>query len=335
MIRSTLLALLPLLFVQLNAQDKIRTPAEIMSIMEKSPKSYNIGQLKDEVKAPDYSAKLVYPGYVKKTNDDGSTSVVFYEATEKAQALYDKAEAFFSADKKDSALWYYQKSYAADNNFLQPLVYAGQVHGLRHQYDSAIAYYKKVLARNPIDYMTHWFLADMLEEDNKPGALTEILTAHVLNRNNPRLLVSLKLILKSADLQWNDWMFVPQYKLSGKGKDIDLQYKSPWLGYAIAKAVQQYDDPPKEGATRNLKTDILDREKECLIGLLTQLEGEDTKESEKKKFKFFTEAVEAKMTDAFILYEILLPIAPDVARQLPQSNIDEIVKYLKQVKFAK
>ena len=319
------------------AQNKeIRLPADIFKIIDKSTRTYSIEQLNEPVKLPDYSSKIIYPGFYKKINADGSFSINTHVASEQSMQFFNQAEKYFADRNYDSALFHYQKSYDADSNFLDPLVYMGQVYGLQKQTDKGIAVYRKVLAKNDIDYMAHWFLADLLKDKNNlKEALKEILTAHILNRNNPRILISVKIILEASGLQWNDWTFNPQYKLQEKGKDISLQYKSPWLGYAMAKAVQQFEDPKNEEAGNDLMKDYIDKEKECLLGLLVMLENDKEKDYNEKDFTCVNNAVKEKLTDEFILYETLLPSMPTIARQLPKAYIDDLVNYLVKVKFVK
>jgi hypothetical protein len=315
----------------LQAQN-LRSPADLFKIIEKSVKTYAIEELKTPIALPDRSGNIVLPGFYKKTDPNGSFSILQYSPNPESKAFFDKAEAFFAKEEMDSAMVYYQRSYDADNAYLQPLVYIGQINGIRKNNAAAIASYTKVLEKNPIDYMAHWFLADILNRENETDkALQEIVLAHILNRNNKRIHAAVERILKPAGLTWNDWAFNPQYQLEGEGNTIALRYTGVWLGYAIGKAVQRYEDKQPEDGRQE---DVVGKEKECIIGLAIGLTGDDVKKQVKDEFALLTKAIDKKMIDEFILYEIILPQYPQVARQLPQALLNNIRNYLIQVKFA-
>lgn len=69
--KCTLLLLLSAAASTALCQD-LRSPADLFKIIEKSPKTYSIEQLKDALPEPDRSDNLVYPGVYKKVETGGS-----------------------------------------------------------------------------------------------------------------------------------------------------------------------------------------------------------------------------------------------------------------------
>ena len=98
------------------------------------------------------------------------------------------------------------------------MTFVGQTYDHVHA-DSAAAYwYRKAIAANEFDYMAHWFLGDFYDRcDEHQKAVREVLTAFVLNRNNPRILAAVKQILGNAGLEYRDWEFRPDYAVKGSG----------------------------------------------------------------------------------------------------------------------
>jgi hypothetical protein len=186
--------------------------------------------------------------------------------------------------------------------------------------------------------MAHWFLANAYRSTgDKNGALREILTAHVLNRNNPRITASLHTILEDHDLRYDGWVFSPQYSVMEKpDKSVEIQYGEGWLIYALTKAIWGFEPGyrqsmgyEKDGVFRELE------EKEALVGLILS-EDEKTKALPvRKALERTTEDKKNNRLQEFIFYEILLPKHPSAAYQFPESLVDAIADYILEVRCEK
>ncbi|MEN8122709.1 MAG: tetratricopeptide repeat protein [Bacteroidota bacterium] len=313
---------------------EIHTPAEILKIMEKSSVSYELHPLENEIKTPDRTNKLNYNHYYQ-IKKDGSTTTYKYELNEETTNYVKKAEQFFKDRKFKEAREMYIKALESDSTYYEVMTYIGQTYGIEKNWDKAIDWYKKTIKLNYIDYMAHWFLADAYKVKGELDlAVNEITIAQILNRNNPRLNKSLKEIYDLRKLNYNEWVFNPQVQIDSIGVNkVKIAFDANWLGYAMVKAVWLYEPGYKEkmGSENSLFSML--QEKEALVSLMTGLD----KKSFKKipEFKTLKLALNKKMIDEYIYYEILLPEHPFVAYQFPQEIIEDIKEYIINVRTKK
>ena len=151
-----------------SAQErKIHTPAEMIKIATESKLTYNIGFLENPIVAENYENNLLQPEYYRVEQSD---KIIFrkYDLRGKAKAFFEAAETEFQANKLPQALENYLLAYKEDSTFSLALSYAGQVCEHTGNYTDAEKYLKKAVSQNYIDYMAHWFLADVYEHN---GAL--------------------------------------------------------------------------------------------------------------------------------------------------------------------
>lgn len=315
------------------SQDKtstIHSPSEILQIMSDSKMNYEITLLENPVLPENHSDNLNYPTVYRRKDGNGLQAIE-YEPNAESEKAYKKAEEAFSARDYEKAGDFYQEALDKDSSYYIALTYRGQMYGIQRQWDKAIACYEKEIKQNYIDYIAHWFLADAyLNVGRKEEAKTQILIAHILNRNNPRLLDALHNIMRENKLVFDDhWQFTPQIELAKTGdKKFKVGYKGVWLGYAMAKALWKYEPgyKAKLGASDS-SLFYLDAEKEAIIGLLV---GADKEKKSKLSVdvKALQDALKNKMLDAFIYYEIMLPEYPYGAYQFPESLVNDIIEYL-------
>ena len=138
-------------------------------------------------------------------NDDDTVDVHKFKLNEKAAAFFEQGEQFFLKEKMDSALVYYTKAYEEDSSAFNALTYIAQCNIFMKKYDEAEPVLLKVIGKNSIDYMAHWFLSDVYAAKGKwKDAAREITISNVLNRNNPRIHKRLVEVYKKAGINWNE-----------------------------------------------------------------------------------------------------------------------------------
>jgi tetratricopeptide (TPR) repeat protein len=322
-----------------GAQEKpnLHSPAEIIKIMEASPMHYSIGELEKPIRAKDQSTNLNFNNVFRVTTKEGFETQE-YTKSEKLKNMEDKAEEAFGKDKPDDARKFYLKALDIDPKYYTIMTYVGQTYGIEKNWEKAIEWYEKTIKLNYIDYMAHWFLADAYYETGKlEEAKKEILTAHILNRNNPRIIVSLKRILKQSKLEWKDWTFTPQITITKKTNDtIDIKYGKGWLTYALTKAVWLFEPGYRQKmGYENENTWRELEEKEALVGMIIS-EDEDTQSlPETVALIKATENTDNNMLQEFVFYEILLKNHPSAAYQFPEELINAIAEYLLAVRCEK
>ena len=267
--RLLTLGILFLGFIGVFGQE-IHTPTEIFKIMEKSPVTYELNALDEEILPQDRTDNLNDNHYYRVIADD-QLSTYKYEIDSNVQRCLTKAEDYFHGQKFSLARDMYLKALEMDSSYYEVMTYIGQTFGIEGDFDKAIDWYNRTISLNYIDYMAHWFLADAYKTKGElDKAIDEITIAMILNRNNPRIKKSFNNIYELKGLKTNDWIFNPQIKIDSIGiNKVRISFDADWLGYALAKAVWKYEPGYKQsmGASDDSFTTI--EEKECFVSLMT------------------------------------------------------------------
>lgn len=310
---------------------EINSPADILKIMEKSPVTYELNSLEKEILPKDRTDNLNYNHYYR-VNDEGQISTYKYEIDSNVQTYLTKAEEYFHGKKFSLAREMYLEALRADSTYFEVMTYIGQTYGIEGDFDKAIEWYKKTIDLNYIDYMAHWFLADAYKTKGElDKAVDEITIARILNRNNPRIEKSLKNIFELKKLKTEDWTFNPQIEIDSIGVNkVRISFDSDWLGYAMVKALWKYEPGYKKSMGVSEGTFSTIEEKECFVSLMTSFNKKKLKKH--PEFKALQLALDKKMIDEFIFYEIVLPEHPFVAYQLPVEFIVGIKNYVIEVR---
>ncbi len=316
-----------LIGIQVFSQD-YHSPAEILKLLSDSKIKYGIDILKDEIPYPDYSNKLnVNNIYIR--DSSGVLILRKYELWTIAQTAFDEAEKYFSEGKPAEARKKYLEVIAVHPDNAHIITYIGQTYESENDYISAEKYYKLAIEKNRLNFMAHWFLADIYyrKQDYKNAAY-EITYAQILNRNNPRIKSAFNDIYKKAKLKNENWNFNPQYKLESEdSSEVKIVSNDIWLGYAMCKALWSYEPnySEKMGVAKNKLS--YTEEKECIIGLLTVLD-KNRKASKRPEFKALNTAIKLKMLDEFILYEVFLPKYPQISYKFSEIQTQRMIDYV-------
>ena len=324
---SGLIVLTPLLcFAQ-----QIHTPAGIFKIMQKSPVTYRMMTLDENIPVPDRSENLIDHNYYR-TVEDGNLVTRTYIVIDSVKEYLTKAEALYQDNQIVEARDMYLKALNQDTTFYAVMTYIGQMYEIEQNWNEAIKWYKKTISKNYIDYMAHWFLADAYRMTGQiDKAVDEITIAKILNRNNPRLQNSLTDIYKLKKLHYSDFIFNPQIRIDSTGVNkVDVASGKGWLGYAMVKAVWKYEPGYKESMGVKSSNISTLEEKEAIVALMTSGDKKTLKKSQ--ELKAVKLAIDKGMIDDYILYEIFLPDHPFVACQLSEDLINNIKDYIIRVR---
>lgn len=320
------------LLTTISFSQKIHDPAQILQIMEKSSVSYELDVLSSPILCPDRSDNLNYNS-VYRIKTDSSIMTYSYALKPEAKPFLDKAEYHFSNRNIDSARIYYEKVLEIDPTYYKAMTYIGQMYGTKRDMDKSLEWYNKAIHANYIDYLAHWFIADIYRmKGDLKDAVDEITIAMILNRNNPRLKETRNEIYKLAKRKQDDWCFVPQYKIVSNDNSVKISFNEIWLGYAMAKALWQYEPGYKQsmGVQENVYSSLED--KECLLVLIAGLINSKTNIKKYPELTTLKKAIERDFLNEYIFYEIVLPEHPNVAYQLSEDFISRIKEYVLTVR---
>lgn len=331
--KKIIIPLLLLSFINLSYSQKIHNASEIFKLVEASKLAYNLKLSDTILTCPNYSEKLNNHDCYRIINES-VISTEKYKLTEETEALIQKAEMYYQAKDLDNALLAYKSVLQHDSTVYYIMTYVGQVYENKFDRQNAILWFNKAIAKNYIDYMSHWFLADnylAIKEIDK--AVDEITIARVLNRNNTRIKKSFDRIYQKAKKDTTDWYFNPQVKIKKSADStIDVQVANTWMGYGLCKALWLYEPGYRESMGAKLGQYAMIEDRECLI---TQYAGNLSSKSELKKdpqLLVLKNAVEKYYLDEYLLFDVILPNYPHVAYQLTEKNILKISEYIKAVR---
>ncbi len=320
--------------------DEIHTFKEIMDVLKQSELTYALnGDEHVACHSAQYNQAVNLHGlFLEKQN--GKVVLKRYSYSGDVAKFLNNAERFFGKYDYKQALDNYLSAWKLSPHNSQLMTYIGQAYRLQGQTDKTIEWYKKAIDENPLDYMAHWFLADLYAETGKKQkALREITAAHILHPLNPRILVSLHSIYALNGLLFPKWHFAPCYQLKKRGKHtVEVTFppdKLEWMAYASCEAAWQYEPGYKESVLQKTKQfPLFVREKECLLSAYTVYRTQREKGTAEADsfFDALQRAIKKKMLHTFVLYEIVLKQNENVAYVISSDLRAKIADYLLKVK---
>ncbi|HNW81350.1 MAG TPA: hypothetical protein PKG52_00510 [bacterium] len=322
-------------FASLNvySEDERMDPQELIKILEDSKITY---ELKCERQKPFVNTKkfekLTNNDYFQVNNGDKITLGKF-ERTDDIKDDFETAESFFSKKEYEKARIYYQKVLDKKPDAALMMTYIGQTYESMKDSKNAKEWYLKAVNANYVDYMAHWFLSAIYDKEGKSReAIQELVLAHILNRNNPRIITTLKALAAKNGLEFDDWYFTPLIEIvqSDKNKVTLTTYGSEWLYYGMCRLVWEYEPGYRDKRLKRNSEKILFSSieiKECLVYLSFQQKVSEKEKTTNKQILTLMNAFNKKQVSEFVMYEILLPENPIIALTSPKEKTQKIVDY--------
>lgn len=327
---SFMLAIISILLLSCASGNKVKSnefgnnlhsPAQIIKIMGQSKLVYKLDALKEKITRKTDEPKVLHNQFVLVQNETGF-GLKTYELSEKEKEIFNEAEANFESKDYNQSLLLFKKLNEIQPDYAYSLTMIGDVFYNLSQFDSAEVYFLKAISLNPVDYTAHWFLADTYwQKGNGKEAIKSITKAHLLNKNNPRLLKSLKNYRNQIGDPWEEWTFEPQYRLSKQGNKITVEFDSDWLGYALVKALWKYE-PGYSNSMIGKEPD------EYVFNSTEEAEAISSLLSGNKKMMQIEKIVKDGYFNEFFYYEIVAQDNPTALLLFPQNNFDRLVEYV-------
>jgi tetratricopeptide (TPR) repeat protein len=323
------------------SQQSMHTPAEILTMMEKSEISYLLRSTDEEISDFDYTN--LNTNYYFQIETEAGIDLRLFELSHDDSITFSKGERALKTGNLESARDRYFEVLKNNPDFAAIMAYIGQTYDLENEPKKARTWYLKAIDQNYCDYMAHWLYADVERRIGDINiAVKEITTAYVLNRNNPRILESLKGIYKAAKLKFQEWEFEPNYKLipaeDPEKKQVTVVFDEPWMTYALYKAIWAYEPGYRVASTGSESELSLHEEKECLAGMLIMATGKDGKFKGIKAIPalgYLHKSLQSDLMTEFILMEIWLRRYPIIAFTQTRETIESLVDYVVKVRGEK
>ncbi|MEI6091380.1 MAG: tetratricopeptide repeat protein [bacterium] len=322
------------------------TPRALFDLIKKSNSMrYNIGFLENAITPVDYSMRLNTTNFYRVETEDKIT-INEFQVSDSAKYYYNLAESEYQSKNLDKARFYYLKALKVQPDYYYVQKYVGQTYSFENNIDLAIFWYEKAIQNNSMDYMAHWFLADSyFQKREEKKALSEIIMAKILDRNNKLIDKSLNKILLDKRMDTTTWLFTPQYELKViSDREVTVSIDSDWMIYGMAKAATVYQVPLIDAFGEDTSDFNIPQQGYCLLvmcqGYLNTKKGGKTKD---RTHALYSEITLAKLEKAvkkdflleFIYFEIILPKHPDFVYTLPTKELEKIQEYLIKVRYDK
>jgi tetratricopeptide (TPR) repeat protein len=308
----------------------VHKPAELLKIMKESKISYTLSELYIDINDKDYS-QLLNQTNIYHDDSDGHMVAKKLVLSPEAVLEWNAAEKSFSVDSNfKEARKHYKNVTDIQPEYYPAFTRMGETYAKEKDFEKAISSFKKAISKNYVDYWPHWQLAAVYyKEKNYEDAVSEITLAHILDRNNRKIIESMIEIYADAHLIYDDWVFTPQVTIfkGQKENEIKVSSKEGWSGYAIGKAIWSYEPGYPESQGEKQGVPSLIQEKECLLSLLSTYNLDKVKTAD-VGVTHLQQAKDNNMMDSFIYYEGFLREQPSYVYQLPNNVIKKMKNYV-------
>ena len=306
------------------SQPQLHSLVEILQIMKDSKLLYDYGPVADSIAAKQEAPKrpvLRSRQHVQKVN--GRPTLVEYTVTPEVQQQLDFLNEANLAKNYTLSLSFSRKMLDLDSAFQPARTLIGDAFYLLQEYDSAIVWLRDAIKHNFADYEAHWFLADaLLAKADTAGAMRELTLAHVLNVNASLLEQSLGEYRKLKGREFLSWEFRPYVDLRLTADTVFARYNARGEGYALVKAVWQYEPGYAEKMLGRKPDQVSFR-------MLEEREAvQCARETDSALNKRLTRIENAGYFEEFLLYEIAAKRFPEWIPTMPRDLIDRIADYV-------
>lgn len=320
-----------------QAQD-LHTPAEILGIMDTSQVSYLLRSSEEYIGDFDYTSTT--SNYYRQVVVNGEIELELYPLSKEDSVIFMEGEQAFKNGNLDKARSKYIEVHRNNPDFSVAMVWIGQTHALQLNEIKALEWYEKALEVNYCDYMAHWLKADIYKKRKLyDEAVREITTAYILNRNNPLIQETMKVIYKKAKLKYQQWEFSPNIRMVPNGaKEVQVVFDEFWTTYALYKAIWTFEPGYREQMTGSTSEFSLLEEKECLSGLLimnTNKKGKFQHNRKVPSLSYLNKALNQNLFTEFVIVEIWLRQYPVIAFTQDRETLDKLVDYVIQIRGEK
>lgn len=301
--------------------------SDFLKVSSESEVIYNFSSLKESIEPLAEQGRLNF-NYYYLNDSAGNREIKPYNISRSVRELFEWGSEALMLGVPDTARLIYKEVLDFYPHYSPAITGIGYTFQELGHHEEAKHYFNKAIKTNPIDYMAYWGLAfSLLELNQYEESKRSILKAWILNRNSKEIQRSVKHIFDSTGYTFNNWTFTPQYRLHKTNNTIEVSYNTSWMGYAVCKAVWQYE--PGFSDLRGFSVDnSMFIERECLSCLITTMQADKEKAMKDPALAAFKKALQQKFAFEFILFEILLPDKPDMAYHLNTDRIEKVVEYI-------
>ncbi len=337
-ISKSLLALL-FFIISLGLQaQQLHTPQEVEQYMKKSTIQYQMDSLSIELEW--ISFPLVEGGnFLVKTEKGIQVQKQEFSLNKKSKRFYKKAQKAIAKENYGKTIKFFTKAIETHPNQLSLMNEFANFYWEKGEMEKVVFWTTKVIELNPIDFEASARLAVAYQNLGKgTEALDHIISAHLNNRNHPKVIEVLQSIFADQGMNYQNYVFQPEFRIDHQDstKVLIQANHEPWRSYAACKALWENEESYRTEMSHLANTNLASIEqKECLLNALI---GYSKMKIGKENFPIFDvleKSLRHRMIDDFIFYEINLREDPTLIYFLPEEKKDRIVRYLKTIRVGK
>ena len=310
----------------LISQETVNNPMLISQFMEKSPIMYRFTEFKDTILPPDRTKNLVENKF-RRIKDGDEFFTVEYDESIYSDELYKSAQKLFDEKNFSSAGENFKKLFEKYPDFPKALTLQAGCLIAEGKSDDAIDILRDAITDNFIDYEAHVLLSKLYDEMGLLDvALRHILFAHIINRNDVKIHSLKTELFKKKGLNTSAWVFVPQIKYKASKSDVEMIIKEQYQGYAMVEALWKFDTDYRKTKLEPDAPINLNRLQESFIAQSVSLRIPWYMETDEGKT--LKSALDNKMVNEFIYYEIILPEYPYESHKLSEERLNKLANYI-------
>jgi tetratricopeptide (TPR) repeat protein len=249
----------------------------------------------------------------------------------------DTVEPAFKEKRYAEAMMVYRRVTTQHPECEQAWVFLGDALTNTHADAEALAAYDRAAALRPDEPGPQFFRGQVLLRLNRRDeAIASFVKALVLRPHYPALTIFLAASAPKLGLTFENG-FAPRVLVRGTPPVIDVSIEKSlpqpdgvaWMSYAICKAFWIGDATHRREVTGSeLHKFTMDEERECLSNLVAMSIAKNASDASLVRLRKIT--VEAKLLDAFIIYEIASRISPIIVLTLPPVARAQISRYVEE-----
>lgn len=324
----------------LHASPRLREPKDLMAIMEKSPRTYDVNLIDTPPRQWAQQALLVaYPRPDSVLSEpvreaDGS----LHEAEQPADLETLLAPIEVDYEAKDFAAA--ERGYAAvlkkyPTNYMVTLSW-GDAALFDRRPQVALERYRAAQKLNPVDHRARFYEGTALVALGKiPEALDAYAGALARRPHAEFVIEGIDARRQKLGVSVKTMPLLPQARVEPATDGYRVDIADPrWLAWGMCKAAWLGEPSvrPMEGPHRL----SLDEERECLIHLLAvYLSSPDRKQKPDAQLEWLSRVQKAGLLDAFIVYELIARVNPHATLMIGEQGLAAVQKYVRTFVFEK
>ncbi len=324
----------------------LKSPSELMQILNQSSNVYKIIGFSIANHQQQNKPLLSNNWSLFQSSDERFVTLDFRDVLESDSIMkiyYEIAQEHFRNKMYRESIEKYTYILQAYPHISQIMTYIGHCYSLLNLNDSAIYWYRESIRINYYDYLAHWFLSDTyFKRGNIKSAVYEILLAHILNRNDLRVIKTLNKYLNSINYRFNADYIRKPIKLHKQNDSLiicyfDFDEHPAWMSYLLYKALWTYESGYREKMSEQSNFPALLEEKECVLQMLSSyfnihnsLQDSDGNLKVKNN-DIITGIIDASKSgylNELLVYDFVLPEHPELVYQLNQEFFERICNYI-------